>query len=86
MSPRLKETIEEKILNGERIKELFDLDSPIDCYIIERLAHYRFMIPLMKKLGNSFLSEDNYNNCIIDMYNELKNAGRIYRPSQKSLR
>jgi hypothetical protein len=75
---KLRERIEEAILNGERIKDIYDIDSPTDLYIIERLAYYRFVIPMMTLKGTNILSEDDFSNCLIDMYNELKNAGRIY--------
>lgn len=78
-SKKLKERIEEKILNGEKIKEIFDLESPIDIYIIQRLAYYRFVIPLMTELGTNIISEDSYNNCLIEMYNELVDQNRILK-------
>lgn len=84
-SKKLKERIEEKILNGEKIKQIFDLDSPLDIYIIQRLAYYRFVIPLMTELGTAVISEDSYNNCLIEMYNELKEAGRIYIHPEKRI-
>jgi hypothetical protein len=84
-SQKLKERIEDKLANGEKVKEIYDLESPLDCYIIERMAYYRFAIPLMTELGNNFLSEDNWTNCVIQMYQELRAQGRIYHPPKKRL-
>ena len=82
---KLKERIEEAIIKGEHIKKLYDLDSPIDQYILERLAYYQYMIPLMAEKGTSVLSEDDFSNCLIDMFNELKTTGRIYFSSRTKL-
>lgn len=86
MNAKLKERIEEKILNGEKIKEIYDLENPLDQYIFERLTYYRFVIPLMTELGTNILSEDSYNNCLILMYQELKDSGRLYIPPEKRLK
>ena len=84
ISPRFKEYVEEMILNGERIKQVFDLSSPSDLYIIERLAFYRYVIPLTQQRGTSVLTDDDYANCVLDMYEELRSAGRIQK-SYKAL-
>jgi hypothetical protein len=81
---KLREKIEEMILNGDRIKERYDLSAPIDQYILRRLAYYRFVIPLMKNRGTNRISEDDYNNCIIQMYLELKEGGRLENPALPS--
>lgn len=82
----LRERIEEKILNGEKIKEIYDLDSPLDQYIFERLTYYRFVIPLMTELKTNIISEDSYNNCLIQMYLELREQGRLYIHPDKRIK
>lgn len=82
MNARLKERIEQAAVNSEHLREIYDLENPTDLYIIERMAYYKFAIPLMLQKGIAALSEDDYNNCLIEMYLELKTLGRIYNPKQ----
>lgn len=77
MDDRLKQRIDEMILQGGTIKEQFDLSRPVDRYILERLAYFKIATPLMVDLHLDRLPEDVFNNCIIEMYLELKKSGKI---------
>lgn len=77
MNSSLQERIENMILSGETIKEVFDFSRAVDVYILERLAYHHYALPLMNNLSLSSLPQDAWNNCLIDMYVELKKEGKI---------
>lgn len=72
--------IDQRILNGERIQEIFDLRQELDLLIVQRMAFFRYEVPLMVGKGVASLSLDDRNNCFIDTYLELKSQGRIHLP------
>jgi hypothetical protein len=77
MNHRLEQRIDELIVAGGTVKETFDLSRPTDIYILERLSYFRKELPLMTSLGLNNLTENARNNCIIEMYLELKAQGKI---------
>lgn len=77
ISSLLQERIDEMLLAGQEVKKHLDLSNPLDVYILERMAYYKKELPLLNSLKIDHVSEDFHNNCIIEIYQELKRQGRI---------
>jgi hypothetical protein len=78
----LRERIDQAILNGETLREFFNLQNPSDLLIFERLAYFRYAVPLMVNKGVTRLCRNDMNDCLIDCYLHLKQEGRLIFPLQ----